>query len=111
MNYSINQEKYLRVFLEDGNIPIDNSATERAIRPFTIGRANWHIIDTIHGAEASAIIYSLVETAKANKLKIYEYLKHLLTEIPKHMDDTNMDFLEDFLPWSENLPEECRKKI
>lgn len=111
LNYSINQEKYLRVFLADGNIPIDNSATERAIRPFTIGRANWHIIDTIHGAEASAVIYSLVETAKANKLKIYEYLKHLLTEIPKHMEDTSMDFLEDMLPWSEKLPEECRKKI
>lgn len=111
LNYSINQEKYLRVFLEDGNIPIDNSATERAIRPFTIGRANWHIIDTIHGAEASAVIYSLVETAKANHLKIYEYLKHLLSEIPKHMDDTNMNFLEDLLPWSEKLPEECHKKI
>ena len=111
LNYSMNQEKYLKVFLEDGNIPIDNSATERAIRPFTIGRANWHIIDTVHGAEASAVIYSLVETAKANKLKIYEYLKHLLTEIPKHMDGTSMDFLEDLLPWSEKLPEECRKKI
>ena len=111
LNYSINQEKYLKVFLEDGNIPIDNSATERAIRPFTIGRANWHIIDTIHGAEASATIYSLVETAKTNKLKIYEYLKHLLTEIPKHMEDTSMDFLEDLLPWSEKLPEECHKKI
>ena len=111
LNYSINQEKYLKVFLEDGNIPIDNSATERAIRPFTIGRANWHIIDTIHGAEASAVIYSLVETAKANKLKIYEYLKHLLTEIPKHMEDISMEFLEDMLPWSEKLPEECHKKI
>ena len=71
LSYSVNQEKYLKVFLEDGNIPIDNSATERAIRPFTIGRANWHIIDTIHGAEASAVVYSLVETAKANNLKIY----------------------------------------
>ena len=111
LNYSINQEKYLKVFLEDGNIPIDNSATERAIRPFTIGRANWHIIDTIHGAEASAVIYSLLETAKANKLKIYEYLKHLLAEIPKHMEDTSMDFLEDLLPWSEKLPKECHKKI
>lgn len=70
-----------------------------------------YIIDTIHGAEASATIYSLVETAKAKNLKIYEYLKHLLTEIPKHMDETNMDFLEDLLPWSEKLPEECRKKI
>ena len=111
LEYSMNQEKYLKVFLEDGNIPIDNSATERAIRPFTIGRANWHIIDTIHGAEASATIYSLVETAKANNLKIYEYLMHLLTEIPKHIDDTSMDFLEDLLPWSEKLPEECHKKI
>ena len=111
LKYSLNQEKYLRVFLENGEVPIDNSATERAIRPFTIGRANWHIIDTIHGAQASAMIYSLVETAKANKLKIYEYLKHLLTEIPKHMDDTSLDFLEDLLPWSETLPEECRKKI
>ena len=97
--------------MEDVNVPIDNSATERAIRPFTIGRANWHIIDSVHGAQASAVIYSLVETAKANKLKIYAYLKHLLTEIPKHMDDTNLDFLEDLLPWSENLPEECRKNI
>ena len=56
------------------------------------------------------MVYSLVETIKANKLKIYEYLKHLLTEIPKHMDETNMDFLEDLLPWSEKLPEECHKK-
>ena len=111
LKYSLNQEKYLKVFLDNGEVPIDNSATERAIRPFTIGRANWHLIDTIHGAQASAIVYSLVETAKANGLKIYEYLKHLLTEIPKHMDDTSLTFLEDLLPWSETLPEECRKKI
>ena len=70
-----------------------------------------HIIDTVHGAEASAIIYSLEETAKANKLKIYEYLKHLLTEIPKHMDSTDPSFLDDLLPWSDKLPEECHKKI
>ena len=57
------------------------------------------------------MIYILGETAKANTLKIYEYLKHLLTEIPKHMDNTSLDFLEDLLPWSETLPEECRKKI
>jgi len=110
LEYSLNQEEYLKVFLEDGRIPIDNSATERAIRPFTVGCANWHIIDTVHGAEARAMVYSLVETAKANKLKIYEYLKHLLIEIPKHMDDTCLDFLDDRLPWSEQLPEECRKQ-
>ena len=81
------------------------------IRPFTIGRADWHTIDNIHGAQASAVIYSPVETAEANKPKIYEYLEHLLTEIPKHMDNTSLDFLKDLLPRSENLPEECRKKI
>ena len=51
-----------------------------------------------------------METAKANKLKSYEYLKHLLTEIPKRMEATSLDFLEDLLPWSENLPEECQKR-
>ena len=52
-----------------------------------------------------------MEAAKANNLKIYEYLKHLLTEITKHMDDTSMDFLEDLRPRSEKLPEACHKKI
>lgn len=110
LRYSLNQEKYLRVFLENGDVPIDNSATERAIRPFTVGRNNWHIIDTVHGAQASAMIYSLVETAKANDLRIYEYLKHLLTEIPKHLDGTDMSFVDDLLPWAEALPKECRRK-
>ena len=110
LKYCINQEQYLREFLTDGRIPIDNSAAERAIRGFAIGKHNWKLIDTLHGAEASAILYSLVETAKANNLKIYEYLKHLLTEIPEHDDETNLDFLEDLMPWSDSLPEVCRKK-
>lgn len=84
---------------------------ERAIRPFCGGKKNWKLIDTIHGAEASAIIYSIVETCKLNNLNIFYYISHLLTEIPKHMDDTNLDFLEDLLPWSEKLPEECKKRI
>lgn len=105
----MNPEEYLRVFLEGGNIPIDNSATERAIRLPTIGRTNWHIIDTVHGVQASTVIYSLVETAKANDFKIYEYLKALLTKIPKHTDDTSLGFLDDLLPWSEKLSEECKK--
>ena len=99
------------MFLENGAVPIDNSACERAIRPFCVGRANWHIIDTIHGARASAVVYSLVETAKANHLKPYEYLKHLLTEMPKHMNNTDFSFLNDLLPWSEVLPDVCRKPI
>ena len=102
-------KQYLRAFLENGSVPIDNSACERAIRPFCVGRANWHLIDSVNGARASAVVYSLVESAKANRLKPYEYLKHLLSEMPKHMDDTDFSFLEDLLPWSNSLPEACRK--
>lgn len=107
--YCINQEEYLKAFLMDGMIPLDNNAAERAIRGFCIGKKNWEMIDTMHGATASAMLYSLVETSKANNLKIYEYLKYLLSEIPKHVDQTDTDFIENLLPWSENLPEECRK--
>lgn len=108
--YILNQEKYLRVFLEDGEVPIDNNASERAIRGFCVGRKNWQMIDTINGAHSSAIIYSIAETAKANDLKPYDYFVHLLEEIPKHMDDTDRSFLDDLLPWSPNLPEGIRKK-
>ena len=65
--YSLNPKQPLMAFLCNGKVPIPNNLAENAIRPFTIGRANWHIIDTVYGAEASATIYILVETAKANK--------------------------------------------
>lgn len=109
VRYALNQEKYLRVFLTDGDVPIDNNASERAIRGFCIGKKNWQMIDTIHGAKSSAIIYSIVETAKANNLKPFDYVQYLLEEIPKHMNDKDCSFLEDLLPWSEKLPEGIRK--
>ena len=77
---------------------------------FCTGKHNWHLIDKIDGAKASAIIYSIAETAKANNLKPQNYFELLLTEIPKHMEDTNLNFLDDLLPWSERLPAECRKQ-
>ena len=67
------------------------------------------MIDTINGAKSSAIIYSIVETAKANNLKPYDYVQYLLEEILKHMDDRDCTFLEDLMPWSEKLPAEIRK--
>ena len=67
------------------------------------------MIDTINGAKASAIIYSIAETAKANNLKPYDYFEYLLTEISQHMEDTDRSFIEDLLPWSSNLPEHIRK--
>ena len=109
VRYALNQEKYLRVFLTDGDVPIDNNASERAIRGFCIGKKNWQMIDTINGAKASAIIYSIVETAKANNLKPFDYVQYLLEEIPQHMDDTDCAFIEELLPWSEKLPAEIRK--
>ena len=105
--YSINQEEYLRKFLSDGNIPMDNNYAEQAIRPFTLGRKNFVIIESDNGAKASAILYSLVETAKANQINTYKYFELLLTEIPKHMEDKNLSFLNDLLPWSSKVRKKC----
>lgn len=111
LSYSINQEKYLRAFLDNGDIPIDNSACERAIRPFCVGRKNWNVIDTVEGAQASANVYSIAETAKANNLKPYQYFEYLLTELPERISrkkDSTFS-LDDLMPWSPKLPMSCRK--
>lgn len=109
--YCLNQEKYLKVFLKDPAVPLDNNYAEAALRSFCVGKNNWHIIDTVNGAQSSAIAYSLAESAKANNLKPYNYFLHILQEIPRHMDEKSLDFLEDLLPWSASLPEDCRKSI
>ena len=111
LSYSINQEKYLRAFLDNGDIPIDNFACERAIRPFCVGRKNWNVIDTVEGAQTSAIVYSIAETAKANNLKPYQYFEYLLTELPERISrkkDSTFS-LDDLMPWSPKLPMSCRK--
>ncbi len=97
-NHALNQEKYLRVFLKDGEVPMDNNAAEQSIRGFCVVKKNWVMIDTVAGAKASAIIYSIAETAKANSLKPYEYFQYLLEEIPNHLDDKDRSFCEDLLP-------------
>ena len=113
LNYCLNQEKYLKVFLTDGEVPIDDSASERALRNFTIGRKNWVTINTVRGAQASAIIYSLTETARANNLNVYYYVRHLLTELPQliyangKIDESR---LEPLMPWSKTLPADCYSK-
>lgn len=93
--YNINQEEYLRVFLSDGNVPMDNNYAEQAIRPFTIGRKNFARIESSNGAKASAILYSLVETAKVNMINTSEYFNLLLTEIPQHIDNKDLRFIDD----------------
>ncbi len=80
-------------YLDDGRIPIDTNAVENAIRPFALGRKNWLFADTVGGAQASANLYSLVQTAKANGLDPYAYLRHLFTEIPKATRPEHFDLL------------------
>lgn len=105
--YSIHQEEYLRAFLSDGNIPMDNNYAEQAIRPFTIGRKNFVLIESANGAKASAMLYSLVETAKANGVNTYKYFELLLSEIPRHMEGKDLRFIDDLLPWSPRIQKEC----
>ena len=114
IQYCLNQQEHLRVFLKDGEIPIDNNSTESTIRGFTVGRKNWMMINTISGAQASAVIYSLVETARANNLHIYHYFEYLLEELPKLKEFTSAEeeaqAMDRLLPWSEALPEQCHKR-
>ena len=110
INYCINQEASLKAFLEDGDIPMDNNATERALRSFCLHKHTWKLIDSLDGANASAIIYSITETAKANNLNPFRYLEYVLTVLKDHQDDRDYGFIDDILPWSEKLPEICRNK-
>ena len=93
-NYAHKQRPKLTVHIKDGRLRIDNKLTENAIRPFIIGRKNWLFCDTVAGAHASANLYSLIETAKANGIEPYVYLRTVFTELPKA---TNVDEIEALL--------------
>ena len=84
-----------------------HSKHQTTICPFTTGRKNFVLMESDNGAKASAMLYSLVETARANGVNTYQYLELLLTEIPKHMDDNNLKFLDQLLPWSPRVQREC----
>jgi transposase len=103
VTYSRNQKKYLCAFLEHGEIEISNNQVENAIRPFVVGRKGWLFSDTPQGAEASAIIYSLMETAKVNALNLEDYLLHLLTVLPDRFAAITDAPIDDLLPWSAEM--------
>jgi len=105
--YCRNQWDKLGAFLKDGRLELDNNRGERSIKPFVIGRKNWLFSNTPKGAKASATIYSIVESAKANGLNPYSYLVYLFEKLP-NMNISNPDALDELLPWSELLPAECR---
>ena len=108
LTYVINQKKELSEFLEDGRIPLTNSLAERAIRPFAVHRKNWLFEDSVDGAKANATIYSIIETAKVNKLNIEKYIKYLLNELPQLESIQDEASLKKYLPWSEEIPDEIK---
>lgn len=95
-------------YLLDGRCALSNNATENAIRPFDVGRKNWLFSDTPKGAKASAAIYSVIETAKANGLNVYTYLEYLLLYMPGTEWQSYPEELDDLMPWSAKVQAECK---
>lgn len=113
IGYSLNQKEKLVRYLEDPRLSIDNNASESNIRAFVLGRKNWLFSNTPNGARSSAIIYSLVITAKLNKLKLYDYLVYLFKNLQtlKEQENFNKDTIEPFLPWSDSIPDHLYSKV
>jgi transposase len=109
VTYSFNQKPYMENYLLDGRCSISNNIAENSIRPFTVGRKNWLFSDTPKGADASAIVYSIVETAKANNLNVFTYLNYLLLYMPDMNYKNDPEVMEDMMPWSERVQHECKK--
>lgn len=107
IKYCKSQWHKLEAFLLDGRLELDNNRAERAIKPFVLGRKNWLFSNTAKGAKSSALIYSVVETSKANNLNPYANLKYLFEELP-NVDLTDSNEIQKYLPWSDYIPEGCR---
>ncbi len=106
--YAQDNRQLLETYLEDGDCSISNNIAENSIRPFTVGRKNWLFAGSPKGANASACVYSLVETAQANGLDPFKYLQYLLMLIPGSNFRTNPDMMKSLMPWSDFMKERCR---
>lgn len=109
VNYSRNQRPYLEAFLEHGDVEPSNNAAENAIRPFALGRKNWLFCDSVKGADSSAIVYTLVETAKLNGIEPYRYLLAVLSLLPYMGKNPSYSELETLLPWHPQLIDTLRR--
>ena len=110
IQYALNYEAGLRTFLDDGLVVMTNSLDERTIRPFTVGIKNWLFSISTKGAEASEAVFSLIETAKANKLDPYGYIEFILDYMPQQDLIDHPEKIDWFLPWSEEIKEEFEIK-
>ena len=105
VTYANNQREYLCAFLQHGEVEISNNPAENAIRPFVVGRKNWLFSDTPKGADSSAIVYTLVETAKANGIDPYAYLLRVLSLLPYFGKSPSNEELDQLLPWHQRMRE------
>ena len=110
ISYNLKQWDKMTGFLEDGRVSVDNNHAERAIRPFVVGRKNWLFAKSPKGARASAICYSIIETAKANNLKPFQYLTYLFEKLP-NIDVTDEESLDQLMPWSNLIPKNLKRKL
>ena len=108
LNYASGHKAQLETFLEDGRLEISNNLCESHIRPFATGRRSWLFAGTPKGATASAVAYTLAESAKANELNIYEYFRHILVQMPNNDFHNHPEEIDRLLPWSDELPKECQ---
>ena len=106
VTYAINRKDNLLTYLEDGRCSLSNNLSEQKMKSFVIGRKGWLFCDTPAGAEASAIVYSLVEMAKDNKLNVFQYLKYLLEQRPS--TTMSEEQLAKLLPWNEEVTQLCK---
>lgn len=97
VSYTLNQWDYLKRYTEDGRMPIDNNLLERDIRVFATGRKSWLFSDTVDGARASAVVYSLMLTCRAARIEPLAYLRHVLTQLPQRADNAD---ISDLLPFN-----------
>ena len=103
ISYSLNQREFLCAFLDHGEIEISNNQVENAIRPIVVGRKNWLFCDTQAGANASVIVFTVLETAKANGLNPEAYLNHILTVLPERFAVDPKASVNDLMPWAEEI--------
>lgn len=108
LKYTLNHKRYFSNFLLDGRIPLSNNLSEIAVKPVAITRKNSLFSDSPAGAEASAIIFSIVNTATANNLDAYKYLEYIFRNLPNINFMSNPSILDEYMPWSEKIQIECR---
>lgn len=110
IKYTLNHRESFTNFLQDGRIPLSNNLSENAIIVVAVARKNFLFSDTPQGAEASALVFSIISTATANGLDPYEYLVHLFRSLPNLDFHNTPEVLDDCMPWSEKLPAACQAK-